>query len=169
MFSAAVAVDTLVEDSAQFTGSTPCDRAEDLAVSHRHPLAKLLEIRRCVLPQAVRNRGHRLVLTRRPPKDLLDHLAGIDLGNLSQMQVDHRGLQAAVTEILLDDLQRDSRLETDALHKNVAKCAIQIFLPKSNLIDDGNFIGFLNGALALIGVFGGRHPCLLVTSLGGEE
>ena len=158
MFSAAVAVDTLVEDSAQFTGSTPCDRAEDLAVSHRHPLAKLLEIRRCVLPQAVRNRGHRLVLTRRPPKDLLDHLAGIDLGNLSQMQVDHRGLQAAVTEILLDDFQRDALFQ-QMRGVRMAQRVRTDLLSEVELVGD-QLHGVLDGGGAHRSL-GGRHPGML--------
>lgn len=44
-------------------------------------------------------------------KELLDDVPGFSFGGIGQMQVDHRGLQAGVAEVLLDDSQRDSGLE----------------------------------------------------------
>jgi len=91
-----------IDDAAQLSRPATHDRTENLAVSHRHPIAERLEICRCVLPQAVRHRKHRLLLTA-PTKELLDRRSRIDFRRLGQMQVDHGRLQAAVAEILLDD------------------------------------------------------------------
>jgi hypothetical protein len=102
---------TLIDDSAKFACTATCDRAEHLAVTGRNGLAVLRQVSRCVLPEAIRDRGHRLLGKRLPYKDRFDGLAGIDRRGLGQVQVNHRGLQAAVTKILLDDLQRDTRFE----------------------------------------------------------
>lgn len=59
----------LVVNATQLTGSAPRDSADDLAVSGGN-VAKLLEVCRCVLPKAVRDRGHCLLAT----KQLLDRL-----------------------------------------------------------------------------------------------
>lgn len=39
-------------------------------------------------------------------KDRLDELTDVGLGGLSQMQVNHRGLETAVTEVFLDGAER---------------------------------------------------------------
>ena len=98
MLSAATV--TLVQDSAEFAGSATRDRAEYLAVTGRYGVAKLRQVSRCVLPQTVRYRGHRL--TFRPPEDLFDRLPGVGLARFGLVQIDQRCLQTAVAHVLLD-------------------------------------------------------------------
>ena len=119
----ATTVVTLIDDSAKLTRSTTSDGTDHLAVTKRNPLAKLLKVRRCVLPKAVRDGRHRLVaavalvpvvafvVVDASPKDPFNCLATIHLCGLSQVQVNHRCLQATVTEVLLDDSQADARFE----------------------------------------------------------
>jgi len=100
---------TLVDDPAQFAGATTHDGAEHFAMTKRNVVSKSFQVCRCVLPQGIRDRRHALTLA--PPKDLFDRLPCIGLGGLGQMQIDHRRLQAAVTEVLLDHFQRHARFE----------------------------------------------------------
>jgi hypothetical protein len=46
-----------------------------------------------------------------PSKQLLDRFTSVGFGGLSQMQIDHRGGQRRVSQILLDDLQADARFK----------------------------------------------------------
>ena len=71
-----------IVDVAKLTGSTSRDRTDHLAVADRDVIAKLLEVRRCVLPKAVRDRGHGLWLA---SEQLLDRLSRIGLGRVGQM------------------------------------------------------------------------------------
>ena len=98
-------------------------------------------------------------------KDLFHCLAGIGFCCFGQMQVDHRRLQAAVTEIFLDDFQRHSRFQKmrgvgmpQGMNTN--------FLTEANLVDDG-LHRFLHSALGHRGFGGGG--LLVVPSFGGEE
>ena len=100
-----------VQDSAQLARPATRDDADHLAVHEWHSLAELVEISRCVLPQAVRNRSHRLVFVRPASKELLDRLPRVDFGDLGQMQIDHCRLQAAVAEILLNHSQAEARFK----------------------------------------------------------
>ena len=71
---------TFVFDVAELAGSTASDRADHFLVSNRDVITKLLQVGRCVLPKAVRDRGHRL--THQSPKDSFDGFACIGLSNL---------------------------------------------------------------------------------------
>lgn len=95
-----------IVDVPEVTGSAPRDRADHFAVADWNIVTKLLEVGRCVLPKAVRNRWHRL--SRLPPEQLLDRFACIHRGGVRQMEIDHRGLQTAVSHVLLDHTQADS-------------------------------------------------------------
>ena len=44
-------------------------------------------------------------------KKLVDRFSGLRLGGVGQVQIDHRRLQRAVAEVLLDDLQRHTGFE----------------------------------------------------------
>ena len=99
---------TLVDDVAKHASPTACDRIDHLAMAEGDSATESLVVRRCVLPKAVRDRGHRLRFT---SKQLFDERAGVRFGRLSQMQIDHRGLQTAVAHVLLDGTQADARFE----------------------------------------------------------
>jgi len=58
------------------TGPAAGDRPEDLAVADRDTVSKLLEVSRCVLPEAVRDSRHGLLA----PEQLLDDLACVGFG-----------------------------------------------------------------------------------------
>ena len=70
-------------------------------MTERDASAKRFQVLRCVLRQAVRDRRHRLLAT----KDGLDLFPGVGFGGIGQVQVDHRGLQAAMAKVLLNDFQ----------------------------------------------------------------
>jgi len=169
-----LAVVTMVNDSTQLTRSTTGDRTEHFAVTGGNRVAKRLKVCRYVLPQAVCDRGHRLPLPTAlavalraaaagwPLKDLLDHRAGIDFGDIGQMQVDHRRLQRAMTEILLDDFQAyvgrsgigvPERMRTD-------------LLAKVDLVSDQLHSVLRRGRSH--GCFGLGHP-LVVPAVGGKQ
>ena len=92
-----------------------CGRSPDRATPT--PLQKRL----AMLPQTVGDcghgsrllYGHRATLSLRwfrswTPKQIVDHTSRINRRRVGQMQIDHRRLQAAVAEILLDQSQRNS-------------------------------------------------------------
>jgi hypothetical protein len=82
-----IATLALIRNATQRTGSTPRDRGDYLAMTEWNPFAKLFEVRRCVLPEAVRDRRHRLSSL----EQLFDNLAGINSRGVGQMQIDHGG------------------------------------------------------------------------------
>ena len=88
--------------------------------------------------------------------------ASADLG---QMQIDHRGLQAAVAEILLDDFQRDTRFEKMG-RVGMSQRVDTDFFAKVDLVDD-LLHRFLHGALGhrVLAV----AILLVVTTFGGEQ
>ncbi|GAA5509231.1 hypothetical protein Rcae01_04730 [Novipirellula caenicola] len=88
------------QDTAQRASAAAGDRIQDDPHGKRHSVAESLKQCRCVLSEAARNGGHRLASA----KDLFDRFSGVRLGGVGQVQVDHRSLQAAMTEILLNDL-----------------------------------------------------------------
>jgi len=85
----------------------------------RHPLAELFHVSRTVLPQCLLDTGHAatpelltgLVKQVARLHDLFNLLSGVALGRLRQVKIDHRGLQAAVAQQLLDCFQADARFQ----------------------------------------------------------
>ena len=97
----------LVLNTAQFPRSATRDQADHFAVTKRNRIAEPLQIPQCMLPQAVSDRRHELLSA----KELFDRLTRLGLGRVGQVQIDHRGLQTAVTQVLLNDPQAHARFE----------------------------------------------------------
>ena len=99
----------LVQDAAQLAGSATRDRSDHFAVPERDRVAELLPDKpvRAAAGSPQPKASSLLAAT----EELLDRLACIDFGRVGQMQIDHRGLQAAVTQVLLDDSQADTRFQ----------------------------------------------------------
>ena len=116
-----------------------------------------------MLPKAIGNRHLRLA--KWSPEDPFDRLFGIDLSRLRQMEIDHRRLQAAVAEILLDDTQADSSFQEMRCVRMAQSVDTNFFAevkPIHNLLD-----GFLHRGSPHRS-FGGGHS-LMVTTIGWEQ
>ena len=84
-----------------FASAATGDRGDDFAMSQRYGLPVLLKVSRCVLPEAVGDRGHgRLTL-----KNQFDLFTCVGLSRFGQVEVHHGGLQAGVAKVLLNDFQ----------------------------------------------------------------
>ena len=91
---------TLIANAAERSGTTANDERENflLADTERVPDS------RTVLAEGLRDGWHR-ELALLSPEQSIDGGAGLGLSGIGQVQIDHRGLQTAVAEILLDDFQ----------------------------------------------------------------
>ena len=95
-----------VEHQAQLTRAARGDCPKYLLVSRGHRGPEPLEIRPTVPPHHLGDGGHGS-----GPHQLLDPGERLLVAHLREMEVDHRGLQRAVAQVLLDQPQVDSRLE----------------------------------------------------------
>ncbi len=155
-----------VQDSAQLARSATRDRTDHLAMHERHSLAELLDVSRCVLPQAVRNRSHRLVFVRPASKELLDRLPRVDFGDLGQMQIDHCRLQAAVAQVLLNDSQAEPRFE-QVSGVRMSQRVDRDFLAEVDLLRDQ--LHRTLGRRGAHGRIGSRHAGVLAAISGEQE
>jgi len=84
-----------------FASATTGDGSDDFAMAERNVRSMLLKVSRCVLPEAVGDRGHgRLTL-----KNQFDLFTCVGLSRIGQVEVHHGGLQAGVAKVLLNDFQ----------------------------------------------------------------
>ena len=103
---------TLVFGVSQLAGLASHDQTQHLAVSQRHRVAVLGQVRGAMLTQGIGNSGH---LTLLPvlawSKQLVDDLAIVLFGDFGQVQINHRRLQAGVAEVFLDGFEADVGFE----------------------------------------------------------
>ncbi len=119
-----------VNQIAQLARSTAGDQSQYLAVMGWHPGLILGEIVRSKLPQCIGDRNiprgtpcigdrtgrlgggehlaGRIGVPMAGGKQLVNHLPGIGFGDLGQVQVDHRGLQARMPQVFLDRFEADA-------------------------------------------------------------
>ena len=100
------AIIALVDRRTQLARPATSDRSEHFAVLQRHVVASLRQVVVTVLTQTIGNGQHHGRLPFRPLEDPVDRLTGVGFGRVGQVQIDHRGLQAAVPEQLLDHLRK---------------------------------------------------------------
>ncbi len=95
-----------VEDQAQLAGAAGGDRAQHLLMSHWHRSPEPLEIGPAVPPHHLGDGGHGS-----GPHQLLDPGKRLLLADLGEMEINHRRVQRAVAQVLLDQPQVDTGFE----------------------------------------------------------
>ena len=95
-----------LEHGPEFAGAARGDRVEHLLVLRGHGGAEPLEILPAVPPQDVGDGRHGL-----GPHQLVDPGDRLLLAHRGEMEVDHRRVQRAVAQVLLDQPQVDPGLE----------------------------------------------------------
>ena len=103
------AVVAFKDHMTQFARSTSLNRTQDFALVKSDFVSTLLKKRLAMLPQTVGDGRHVAAPgSSRPTKQRVNHFACIGHLSVRQMQIDHRRLQTAVTEKLLNLAQGDT-------------------------------------------------------------